>query len=601
MWKLETFARFDATGDKEIEPYRVTAHRMLRKTSPVSEITVAERQLGKCAELACGFAGSVGAWRKIAHDADTRTDDEVKAIICQWRDAHPAIRTFWRKIAQAARIAIHAGMPILVAPAPRPPITISFDGIDLTITLPSGRMIIYPGAHLTPNTKFEGADPDIEFFDNARGQWKPARAWFGTLVENVVQGIARDLLAAAILRAEARGWKVVFHCHDELVIEAPEGTVTEAEVLALLLEPPAWAAGLPLGGKVHSGPIYLEAPETAEPPAMETEEEIVEHAVDSLIAATPPNEAIGRDADEDFLASLGDTIAPLTDFVMLPMDGSGHVSCPFHEDPNPSCRIYSDHFHCFGCGEHGGRVDWLMRVDGMTKAEAIAALQEWTGPAMTEQQQDIEARVDFARQTWNAAEPLIGSIGERYLAETRGIEISKLPPTLHDVLRFHPRCAFGPGVRRPCIIALMRDPVTDAPVGIHRIGLMEVNGKVDRIRRMALGRLGMVKLWPLNGSDHLVAGEGIETVLAAATRISYRGAPLTPAWSAVARGGLACLPLLPNVARLIQLVDHDENGEGQRAAEQGRQVWLSAGRTVVPLIPKQQGWDFNDVVLRRKI
>jgi len=146
----------------------------------------------------------------------------------------------------------------------------------------------------------------------------------------------------------------------------------------------------------------------------------------------------------------------------------------------------------------------------------------------------------------------------------------------------------------------MRDPVTDAPVGIHRIGLTEVNGKIDRIRRMALGRMGVVKLWPLNGNEQLVAGEGIETVLAAATRISYRGAPLTPAWSTVARGGLARLPLLPGISELIQLVDHDENGEGQRAAEQGRNIWTAAGRIVVPLIPKQKGWDFNDVVLGRK-
>src|SRR5262245_33791851 len=92
------------------------------------------------------------------------------------------------------------------------------DGTDLTLTLPSGRTINYPGAHLIPNSKFEDADPDIEFFDNARGQWKPARAWYGMLVENVVQGTARDLLAAAIIRAETRGWKVVFHCHDELVV-----------------------------------------------------------------------------------------------------------------------------------------------------------------------------------------------------------------------------------------------------------------------------------------------------------------------------------------------------------------------------------------------
>jgi DNA polymerase bacteriophage-type len=264
-WKLDNFRRYDATGDKNLDLYRVLAHRMLRKDGPVSEITAAERQLGKCAELACGFAGSVGAWRRIAGD-DGRDDTEVQGIVRMWRNTHPAIRAFWRQTAQAARVAIRTGQPVLVAPEPQPPIIASFDGYGLSFTLPSGHQINYPGAHLTPNTKFEDGDPDVEFFDNARGQWKPARAWMGLLVENIVQGCARDLLAAALLRFETHGLPVVFHCHDEAVIEAPVGTVTEQDVLAILLEPPAWAAGLPLGGKVHSGPIYLEAPATAEPP-----------------------------------------------------------------------------------------------------------------------------------------------------------------------------------------------------------------------------------------------------------------------------------------------------------------------------------------------
>jgi hypothetical protein len=168
------------------------------------------------------------------------------------------------------------------------------------------------------------------------------------------------------------------------------------------------------------------------------------------------------------------------------------------------------------------------------------------------------------------------------------------------VLRFHPRCVFGSRTYKPCLIALMRDPVTDTPIGIHRIGLAQDSGTITKIDRMALGRIGVVKLWPTNGGQ-LVVGEGIETTLAAATRISYRNAPLTPAWSAVAKGGLRRLPVLSHVRELILLVDHDENGEGQRAAEQCRQIWKSAGRTTVPLIPKQKGWDFNDVVLGRKI
>jgi hypothetical protein len=280
------------------------------------------------------------------------------------------------------------------------------------------------------------------------------------------------------------------------------------------------------------------------------------------------------------------------------MDTSGHVECPFHHDPKPSCKIYSDHWHCFGCGEHGDRIDWLTRVEGMTKAEAIVTLQDWSGPISIRQQRDIAARVAFALEIWNAASSLRGTIAARYLAETRRIDISKLPLTIDDALRFHARCVFGSRTYKPCLIALMRDPMTDAPVGIHRIGLALDNGAIIKIDRMALGRMGVVKLWPANGGGQLVVGEGIETTLAAATCISYRDAPLTPAWSAIAKGGLGSLPVLPDVSRLILLVDHDENGEGQKAAAHCRQIWSAAGRTVAALVPKQVGWDFNDVVMR---
>src|SRR5262249_9557766 len=178
QWKLDLYRQYDATGDKTLEPYRVIAARMLHKD--VGIITSTERQQGKCAELSAGFGGSVGAWRRIAGD-DGRSDAEVQAVIRSWRDTHAAIRQFWHDLAQAARVAIRIGRPILVASAPRPPIIAAFDGYALTLVLPSGRAINYPGARLVPNPKFEDGDPDIEFFDNARGQWKPTRAWFGTL------------------------------------------------------------------------------------------------------------------------------------------------------------------------------------------------------------------------------------------------------------------------------------------------------------------------------------------------------------------------------------------------------------------------------------
>jgi DNA polymerase len=281
-WKLDVFRQFDATKDPRFDLYRVIAARLLRKN--IDSISKAERQTpGKGAELSCGFGGSVGAWRRIIKD-DSRTDAEIKADVTKWRAEHPAIRKFWQSLARAARVAIRTKRAVLVAPAPQPPITAAFDGEALTLTLPSGRAINYPSAQLVPNHKFEDGESDIEHFDNAIGKWRRVRTWYGTLTENVVQGTARDLLAAGIIRAEARGWKVVFHCHDELVVEAPEGSLSEQEVLACMLEPPSWAGNLPLGGKVHGGPLYLEALEPREPPPKDE----IERAVDMFVADVIP-------------------------------------------------------------------------------------------------------------------------------------------------------------------------------------------------------------------------------------------------------------------------------------------------------------------------
>ena len=264
-WKLDAFRKYDETGDERLHPYRQIAAQMLRKD--VLAIAKAERQMGKGAELAFGFGGKIGAWRKIVDDG--RSDGEIKAINQKWHTTNPQICKFWAALARAARKAIRTKSAILVAPAPRPPVTAAFDGQALTLTLPSGRTINYPGARIVANEKFQDADPDIEYLDNAKGRWAPKRAWFGTLVENVVQGTARDLLAAALLRFEARGWNTVFHCHDEIVVEVPEGSLSDQDVLAAFLEPPAWADGLPLGGKVHSGSLYLETV-TAETAPVET-------------------------------------------------------------------------------------------------------------------------------------------------------------------------------------------------------------------------------------------------------------------------------------------------------------------------------------------
>jgi DNA polymerase len=604
-WKLLAYKTFQETGDTTLEPYRVIARKMLLKNSEDAEITAAERQLGKAAELASGFGGSVGAWRRIVPH-DPRSDDEIRAVVRQWRDAHTVTTRFWKELARAIRVAIRTGQPILVAPAPQPPIVAAFADGNLTLTLPSGRAITYPEARLIPS-RYEDADPEVEFKDNARGQWKPYRGWFGTFVENVVQGTARDLLAAAIERFETRGLDVVFHCHDEVTVEVPIGSLTDADFLEILLKLPAWATGMPLGGKVHSGPHYLAPPEQAAVPlvAPNPDDQVLEQAIDSYIEDT--REDIGpidnpaqmeRDDDEDFVANLADTVAPLTEIVSLPQTADHKVACPFHEDAEPSCVIYADHFYCYGCGERGSRLDWLTRVEGMTVTEAVTILKDWPATA-TPMPQNGGAEVEklaFVKSIWDSAQPLRGSIAERYLDETRHIDVTKLQEDIHRSLRFHPRCIFGPGTYLPCLIALMRDPLTDEPVGIQRIALEHRNGKIEKIDRRMLGCAGVVKLW--SPGRQLVVGEGLETVLAAATRIPYAGAPLTPAWAALSSQKLGALPVIPGVERLIVLIDNDANQEGQTAAARITSCWRAANRTVVPLMPNAADTDFNDVVIK---
>jgi len=604
LWKLDVYAAFDRSGDKTLEPYRVTARKMLHKNDPRAEITAAERQMGKAGDLGLGYGGAAGVWRKISVH-DPRTDQEISVIVRQWRDAHPQITRFWKELARAIRVAIRTEQPVLALPPPRPPIIANFTNGTLTLTLPSGRAITYPRARLVPNRKFEDADPDVEFMDNARGQWKPARGWFGTFVENCVQGCARDLLRDALLRFVVRGWPVVFHCHDEITIEVPEGSVSEQEVLALLLEPPAWAAGLPLNGKVRTGMTYLEAPATAEPPQPETEEEIVEAAVDAFVADTPElvdaegtpidPKYIEKNAEGDFLASLGETIAPLYELVTLPMSDSNHVCCPFHEEVEPSCRIYADHFHCYGCGEHGDRIAWLTKVEGMTKAEAMAALHDSAAAHVDSAgvKQNAEEKYAYLMRLWTAARPLTGSPAEAYLRDTRGIDTSRLPASIHEALRFHPRCPFGANNRVPCLIALMRDPLSDRPVGLHRTALTrDANGRIDRSDRKMFGKAGVVKLWAPD--TRLVIGEGLESVLSAATRMTYRGQWLTPAWAALSSHMLRELPPIPGVEELIIVVDNDP--EGQDAAQHTCTMWRCADRKVIPLVPKIAGADANDVL-----
>jgi hypothetical protein len=301
-------------------------------------------------------------------------------------------------------------------------------------------------------------------------------------------------------------------------------------------------------------------------------------ATQSTIAAPPPR--------EEYIA--------LADIIDETIPRSGFIHCRFHDDREPSLKIYDDHYHCFGCGAHGNAVDWLVEVEGFERDEAIDVLESWDRPPSQRPQAQPNQNQARALELWNQAKPITNTLAAQYLAQRRSINLDALPKTIDEVLRFHPHCPFGPRTRHPCLIALMRDALTDAPCGIQRIALTPAAAKIDR--RM-FGQSGVVKLWA--ASSQLVIGEGLETTLAAASRLCYQGAPLQPAWAVLSASALRRFPIIPDVEQLVILADHDRNGEGQAAAEDCKQTWLHAGRRGAVLLPDHPGSDFNDLVIAR--
>ena len=295
------------------------------------------------------------------------------------------------------------------------------------------------------------------------------------------------------------------------------------------------------------------------------------------------------------------TTIDLAELIDEPVPKNRKICCRFHAEAMPSLHIYPDHFFCYGCHAYGDHIDWLMQVEGLDHTAAQDVLTNWTGQVIPqravtglalEEIEQAEKNRAYDLRWWDAAKPIRGTLAARYLADTRGIDLDALPDNVDVVLRFHKSCVFGPGLRHPCLIALMRDACGDAPIGIQRIALTPDAQKIDR--RM-LGTAGVVKLWP--AGQQLVIGEGLETVLAAATRLPYRDAPLQPAWAALSDGALKQFPLIDDVERLILLADNDANNAGQIAAEACKRRWLEAGRRVALLTPDLPDTDFNDVVL----
>jgi DNA polymerase len=255
-WKLDSYRRYDATRDARDEPYCVTACKIYRKPPGSFTKDSPERAVGKICDLAFGYQGGRGAWRNF-DPSNQFTDVEAENFKLAWRAQHLATCKFWHEINNATVLALRN--PGEVVRCGR--IDLKYTGAFLLIKLPSGRKLHYPQPRLIIVKDKSGRDRAcVSFKDNAAGQFKDCRnglgAYGGLWTENIVSGIARDLLAAAMLRLEAAGYAVVLHVHDEIVSEVPEGFGSIDEFTRLMIRKPAWALDLPIAASAWTGPRY---------------------------------------------------------------------------------------------------------------------------------------------------------------------------------------------------------------------------------------------------------------------------------------------------------------------------------------------------------
>jgi DNA polymerase bacteriophage-type len=249
-WKLDSFRRFDATKDPRDEPYCETACRIFGKPSGTFTKDSPERAVGKVADLAFGFQGGLNAWRKFL--PEKCTDAEVEGLKTEWRKTHPATVKLWHNIDRAAVLTVQEYGQIVRCGR----IDLKCAGLFLQLKLPSGRKISYP----QPRIITDKGKPRVVFADNAGGKFVDCRfgqgAYGGLWTENIVSGIARDLMAEAMLRIESAGYPVVLHVHDEIVAEVPIGFGSVEEFARLMTRKPAWAPGLPIAASAWTGPRY---------------------------------------------------------------------------------------------------------------------------------------------------------------------------------------------------------------------------------------------------------------------------------------------------------------------------------------------------------
>lgn len=228
--------------------YEQTASKMFH--IPIEEITKGSpyRARGKVASLACQYGGAEGALISMGA-LNFVEEEELKGLVQSWRTANPHIVNYWYEIDGAVKAAVKERKMTKVGM-----VTVYYQSGMLKIALPSGRVLSYVRPRMTVN-RFGSESVSYEGVGTNR-KWTRIESYGAKFCENIVQATARDVLAEAMLRLEKKGFDIVCHIHDEVVLEVLEGTSSVEEVNEIMAVCPDWCEGLPLKAAGFESPFY---------------------------------------------------------------------------------------------------------------------------------------------------------------------------------------------------------------------------------------------------------------------------------------------------------------------------------------------------------
>ena len=229
QWRQEVFAN---GGDIYCASASAMFHVPVEKHGQNAHL----RQRGKIAELALGYGGAVGALKAMGALNYGVAENELQPLVDAWRQSNPMIVRLWWDIDAAAKTCV-AEKNVTSCHG----ITFEYKSGMMFVTLPSGRKLAYVKPKLGEN-RFGGEAVTYEGVGTQK-KWLRLETYGPKLVENIVQATARDILAEAMLRLDAKGYRIVMHVHDEAVIEAPASTDLN-DICVTMAQQPQWAKGL---------------------------------------------------------------------------------------------------------------------------------------------------------------------------------------------------------------------------------------------------------------------------------------------------------------------------------------------------------------------